>query len=55
MYELNTKKIRTGGHYCEVCKKCTYPPRIRKYITAEYWHVCSECESDVLTVDFRPR
>ncbi len=55
MYELNTQRIRTGGHYCTECKKCTNPPRIRKHITPEYWHICEECGVDVLRVIFRPR
>ena len=52
---LNVDKIRTGGHYCKICKICTQSPRVRKYLTVEYWHICEECEVDVLTVTFRPR
>ena len=48
------EKVRCGGHYCEVCKKCTQQPRLRRYIP-DYWHVCEECETDVLHVTFRPR
>ena len=50
-----TEKIRSGAHYCEVCKKCTRPARLRKNFTPDYWHVCEKCETDVLHVTFRPR
>lgn len=49
------QKIRCGAHYCEVCKRCIRPPRLRQTYIADWWTVCEECEPDVLTVTFQPR
>ncbi len=49
-----TEKIRCGGHYCEVCKKCISVPRLRKNYQPDWWTVCQECEYDVISITFLP-
>jgi hypothetical protein len=48
-------KIRCGGSYCEVCKRCLSPPKLRKNYIDEWWTICEECEEDVLEIIFKPR
>ena len=43
-----------GGHYCKHCLKCTKAPRKRKTYTPDYWHICEECDEEVLQVSFIP-
>ena len=50
-----TEKIRCGGHYCEVCKRCLSMPRLRKTFIPDWWTVWKECEVDVIQIDFVPR
>lgn len=50
-----TEKIRCGGHYCKVCKKCLSIPRLRKNYTPDWWTICEECEVDVIRITFVPR
>lgn len=49
------QKIRCGGQYCEVCKKCIKPPRLRKTYQEDWLTTCEECDVDVLRISFRPR
>ena len=49
------QKIRCGAQYCEVCKKCLKPARLRQTYQEDWWTICEECESDVLQVSFKPR
>ena len=48
------EKIRCGGSYCEKCKKCISPPRLRKNYQSEWYTICKECEPNILHVTFIP-
>jgi|ERR1043166_1358484 hypothetical protein len=48
------EKIRCGGSYCESCKKCISPPRLRKNFQPEWWTICDECGPDVVRITYRP-
>jgi len=50
-----TTRQRSGGAYCQVCKKCIKPPRARKHFLPEWWTICEECEPDVVRITFVPR
>lgn len=47
---MKQERIRCGGHYCSVCKKCTHIPSSRKNFIPDYWHICEECEPDVVDI-----
>jgi hypothetical protein len=48
------QKIRCGGVYCEKCKKCICPPRLRKHYRDEFWMICEECQPTMLRVTYVP-
>lgn len=49
------EKIRCRGHYCEVCKKCISPPKLRLHFQKDWWTVCDECGPNVVRITFIPR
>ncbi len=53
--EEMSERVRSGGHYCEKCKRCITPPRLRKNFCPEWWTICDECGPNVLEVTFVPR
>lgn len=46
---------RSGGVYCEACKKCISQPRKRKNFQPESWIICDECHPDMFRFTFVPR
>jgi len=54
-HEEMSERVRSGGHYCEKCKRCISPPRLRKNFCPEWWTICEECGPNVLEVIFVPR